>query len=189
MTTILEEALKIAVTLEDGKWKLGEKLLEGLESNEFTIREFAFLRDHSYDREDSYSNYARAAKFRFLCKEVPRFNELSVLQISYFYEAQKALDAGQDIEDILDWMWQSAYDEQGREREKYKGIRWFQSKTRKTTKGVEEIEERLIRTLELYIPLITGRKDAISEIEAMLARRKSRLSKMLYNQFPKRSKE
>ena len=108
--TILDEALEIATVLEDGKWKLGDKLLEGLEAGEFTIREFALLRDKSTDRDDSYSNYARASKFKYLCSEMPGFDKLLKLPMSYHYEAMKAIDAGQDIEDILDWMYQSAYD-------------------------------------------------------------------------------
>jgi len=187
--TILEEALEIATVLEDGKWRLGEKLLEGLEQGEFTIREFALLRDKSYDREDSYSNYSRAAKFKFLCSEIPDFNKLLKLPISYHYEAMKAIDAGMDIEDILDLMYQSAYDGDGNELERYKGVRWFQSRTKKTQKGVDEIEQSLVHILELYIPLITGRKEAMAEGEARLAWRKSKLAKLLYNQIPRKEKE
>lgn len=187
--TILDEALEIATSLEDGKWKLGDKLLEGLEAGEFTIREFALLRDKSTDREDSYSNYARASKFKYLCSEMPGFDKLLKLPISYHYEAMKAIDAGQDIEDILDWMYQSAYDADGNELERYKGVRWFQSRTKKTQKGVDEIEQSLVHILELYIPLITGRKEAMDVKEARLAWRKSKLAKLLYNQIPRKEKE
>jgi hypothetical protein len=180
--THYDKALQIAENLETGKWELGAELLDAIETESRTIREFALERDKETMKEDTYSNYTKAVRFRRLTADYPCIFKLHVLPISYWYSAWRYIERNnfdeEEIERVLDKMYWCAYDEQGKQRDRFKGVRIIQAMS-SPEKSIEEMERMLSKKLENYLPLITGRKEAMNASEALRAWRLSKLVALL----------
>jgi len=165
--TAFDEALTIDETIEDNKWKLAGKLFEAVEIEGHTLREFAIARNGNPEREDTYSNYYKAEAFRITCLNLPEYETLMQLPISYWYTAARSK---MDFEDIIEKML-DCFLKDGR-----KGQRWLAAQLNPDKgKTFEDLLKTGRNWVEKIKPIAIGKQEAMDTRQAKRARRIVRL--------------
>jgi hypothetical protein len=178
--TAFDEALGVGEQLEAHKWKLGDLLRQAVDDEERTIRDFALARDGNVEREDTYSNYVKAERFRLCVEHFEEYPLLaSCLGISYFYLAWEMWthrDYPVDFELVMEWLTDAIYRENGQVRTRgTRGLRnrWYEATGREKT--FTQFVASLQKLWARMKPVVIGRKDALNASDAAKAAKLAKL--------------
>lgn len=165
--TAFDNAEKIAQAINQDKWKLGSNLRVAVDDEGRTIREFCVKVDGNYDHEDSYGNYVKADRFKDAIKDIPEYETLITLPISYFWNAWRGLESGLDFELLIEWLLDSFREGGGKTT-----VRVLQDKIKQALgneRTMDDYMRMLMRLWRRMKPTVIGRKSALSVSEAATA--------------------
>ena len=162
--TAFDEALGIAENVNENKLRMGEKLRQAMDDEERTTREFAMARDGNFEKEDTYRNYVKAARFLILVKGLEEYETIRTLDISYLYVAFDAWNSQLDFEDVVELLL-DVFRTDG----KRKGVRWLRLQYDDAlgrSKGFSDYIKRLQSFIKSFRPIAVGKKDSMNEKDA-----------------------
>ena len=169
--TYFDTALTVGEKLEEDKFELAGLLRVAVDDEGRTIREFAEARDGNVEREDSYSNYVKAERFRIAIAGLPEYFTLREgLGISYFYLAWEMWQSREwpvDFETVIEWLLDVFYTENG--VVKKRGTRWLRNRWYEATGREKTFVQFVVSLQKLWArmkPIVIGRKDAINASDA-----------------------
>ena len=151
-----ETALLLSQSNITNAWSLGSELLDAIEEEGRTIREFVteLYGPSGLHKEDTFGRYVQANRLKRTIHE-PFMDKL---EITWWAEGWKWLEADGDIEDLMDTMFEGLEDG--------KSIAWFRGKRAEATGSTTPLHVRLanasrkcteLRSLfESIDPLLTG---------------------------------